>query len=343
MLKIDAFNHIWPEKFYSALKEHLGEMTDITRRSEAVPMMTDLDRRFEVMDMFGPDYRQILSLASPPFELYAKEGKDAARLSRLSSEGMAELVAAYPDRFPGWIASPPMAAPEEMRTAELEYAVDTLGANAIQIFTNVSGVALDHPDFASVFAFAAERDLTVFLHPARGANFPDYLTEERSEYEIWWTFGWPYETSAAMARMVFSRIFDRHPGLTVVTHHAGGMVPFFEGRVGPGWDQMGARTSGRDLAAVRRGLKRPHLEYFKEFCADTASFGSSSAIRHAIEFFGEDRVLFASDAPFDPEGGPMYIRETIRCIDSLGLSDDLQKKIYQGNVTRLLNLPEASA
>src|SRR5699024_8023335 len=107
-----------------------------------------------------------------------------------------------------------------------------------------------------------------------------------------------------------------YPGLKVVTHHAGVMVPFFEGRVGPGWDQMGKRTTDRALGAVGTALKRPHLDYFKSFSADTASFGSRKAIEHALEFFGEDRVMFASDAPFDPEGGPMYIRETIRILDS---------------------------
>jgi uncharacterized protein len=133
-------------------------------------------------------------------------------------------------------------------------------------------------------------------------------------------------------------MFDKFPGLKVITHHAGGMVPFFEGRVGPGWDQMGKRTSDRDLGAVLKQLKRPHLEYFKEFYADTASFGSRKAIEHAIEFFGEDRVVFASDAPFDPEGGPMYIRETIRILDSLDISEETRRKIYQDNAAKLLGL-----
>jgi aminocarboxymuconate-semialdehyde decarboxylase len=176
------------------------------------------------------------------------------------------------------------------------------------------------------------------MHPSRGANFTDYLSEEQSKYEIWWTFGWPYETSAAMARLVFSGTFDRHPNLKIITHHAGGMIPFFEGRVGAGWDQMGARTTSTDLQKVLKGLKRPHLEYFKEFYADTASFGSQKAIEHAVEFFSEDRVLFASDAPFDPEGGPMYIRDTMAVIDSMDISDAVRKKIYQDNAVELLGL-----
>ncbi|PRX29383.1 aminocarboxymuconate-semialdehyde decarboxylase [Meinhardsimonia xiamenensis] len=138
-----------------------------------------------------------------------------------------------------------------------------------------------------------------------------------------------------MARMVFSGLFDRHPGLKVVTHHGGGMVPFFEGRVGPGWQQMGARTTDRDLGAVLKRLQRPHLDHFREFVADTAAFGSRKAIEHALEFFGPERVVFASDAPFDPEGGPMYIRETIRIIDSLDIPEETRARICHGNLAAL--------
>jgi len=336
MLKIDVFNHIWPKPFHEALIRHVGETTDITRRSEAVPMMTDLDRRFEVMDMFGPDYRQILSLASPPFEKYA-DPATALDLARIGSDGMAELCQKYPDRFPGFIGTAVLSNPDAM-VVDARRNIEDLGACGMQIFTNVSGKPLDLPEFEPFFDYMGKSGKALWMHPARGANFPDYLTEDRSEYEIWWTLGWPYETSAAMARMVFSGLFDRHPGLKVITHHAGGMIPFFEGRVGPGWDQMGARTTDRDLAAVRKALKRPHLEYFKDFYADTASFGSRKAIEHAIEFFGEDHVLFASDAPFDPEKGPMYIRETIRILDELDVSDEVRRKLYQDNAARLLGL-----
>src|SRR5690606_24568535 len=336
MKKIDIFNHIWPKPFFDALIAHVGEMTDITMRSGAVPMMTDLDRRFEVMDMFGEDYVQVLSLASPPLEKIAGPEK-ALELSRIGSDSMAELCQKYPDRFPAFIGSAPMNNPESL-VAECRRVIEELGAVGVQIFTNVSGKPLDLPEFEPFFEYMASTGKPVWLHPARGENFPDYLTEKRSEYEIWWTFGWPYETSAAMARLVFSGIFDKYPGLKIITHHAGGMVPFFEGRVGPGWDQMGKRTTDRDLSAVLKALKRPHLEYFKDFYADTASFGSRKAIEHAIEFFGEDHVLFASDAPFDPEGGPMYIRETIRILDSLDVSEATRRKLYQDNAVRLLGL-----
>lgn len=336
MKKIDVFNHIWPKPFFDRLMAHIGTMSDITKRSGDVPMMTDLDIRFRVMDEFGPDYMQVLSLASPPLEKLA-DSDVALELSRIGSDSMAELCAAHPDRFPAFIATVPMNHPDAMVT-ETQRAIEDLGAVGAQIFTNINGKPLDLPEFAPFFEYMNRVGKPVWLHPARGANFSDYLTEDKSEYEIWWTFGWPYETSAAMARMVFSQFFDRWPNLNVITHHAGGMIPYFEGRVGPGWDQMGARTSDRDLGAVRKALKRPHLEYFKSFYADTATFGSSKAIEHAIDFFGEDRVLFASDAPFDPEGGPYYIRETLRILDNMDISDTQKGKIYQDNAVNLLGL-----
>jgi uncharacterized protein len=333
--KIDVFNHIWPEKYYRGLLKQVGTMTEITKRSGAIPMMVDLDVRFKVMDEFE-EYQQILSLAAPPLE--ALGGAEVAReLSRIGSEGMADLCMKHPDRFPGFIASIAMI-DAEGAADEARRAVEELGACGIQIYTNVSGKPLDAPEFGNIFkAFEALRK-PIWIHPARTANFSDYQTEELSLYEIWWTFGWPYESSAAQARIVFSKMLDEMPHLKFIIHHAGGMTPFFEGRVGPGWDQLGARTSFRDYKPLLRELKKRPLDYFKSFYVDTATFGSSAALECSLSFYGIDHVLFASDAPFDPEGGPMYIRETIRCIDALELSLEDRAKLYHGNACNLLGI-----
>jgi hypothetical protein len=103
-----------------------------------------------------------------------------------------------------------------------------------------------------------------------------------------------------MARLVFSGTFERHPGLKIITHHLGGIVPYLEGRVGYGWDQLGVRTSGVDYSGVLRTLKTRPVDHFRRFYADTAMFGAHAATRCGLEFFGADRVLFASDMPFDP-------------------------------------------
>jgi len=206
----------------------------------------------------------------------------------------------------------------------------------VQIFSNIDGKPLDLPEFQPIFDTMAAYDLPIFLHPARGANFPDYLTEKKSQYEMWWAFGWPYETSVAMARIAFAGLFDKHPQLKIIAHHYGAMIPFFEGRIGPGLDQLGARTSGFDKATLK--FKKRPFDYFKMFYADTAVFVSRAATVCGLEFFGVDRTVFASDAPFDPEKGPMYVRETIRVLESLELPPADLAKIFHGNAEKLLKL-----
>ena len=148
----------------------------------------------------------------------------------------------------------------------------------VQIYTNIAGKPLDDPAFEPFFAAMNRLNKPIWMHPARAANFPDYLTEKKSKYEIWWTFGWSYETAAAMARLVFSKIMDKYPNLKIITHHFGGIVPMLEGRIGPGWDQLGARTSDEDFGALLKQLKKRPLDYFKHsFYADTAVFGGEPA------------------------------------------------------------------
>lgn len=74
------------------------------------------------------------------------------------------------------------------------------------------------------------------------------------------------------------------------------------------------------------------------FYADTATFGSLAAMQCGLDYFGVDHVLFASDSPFDPEKGPGYIRETIRCIDALSISPEDRTKIYEGNARKMMRL-----
>jgi predicted TIM-barrel fold metal-dependent hydrolase len=140
-----------------------------------------------------------------------------------------------------------------------------------------------------------------------------------------------------MARLVFSGLFDRHPDIKIITHHLGAMIPYLEGRIGLGWsDQFGSRTEGEEYGRLRQGLAERPLEYFRRFYADTALSGSDIGTRCGLDFFGVDHVLFGTDCPFDPEGGPMYVRETIRVIDGLGITAAERERIYHGNLRRLI-------
>src|SRR5438132_1268641 len=124
-------------------------------------------------------------------------------------------------------------------------------------------------------------------------------------------------TGPAPARLVFSGIMDRFPNLKVITHHLGGIIPYFEGRVAHSWDQLGARTSDEDYSLILKKLKKRPFDYFKGFYGDTALAGARAPTICGISFFGPDHVLFASDCPFDKEKGKVYIRSTTAVIDTL--------------------------
>ena len=333
-MKIDVFNHFYPRRFFDEYINVGASFKDMGKRVQNLPTIVDLDARFRAMDEFG-EFCQVLTLPQPPVESLAGPDKTPL-MARIVNDGLAELVNKHPKRFIAFGACLPMNNPDEA-IKELDRAASTLGAKGAQIYTNINEKPLDSPEFRPVFDEMARRGLTTWLHPTRGANHPDYMTEDKSLYEIWWTFGWPYETSVAMSRLVFSGLFDRHPDIKIISHHGGAMIPFFEGRVGYGWDQLGKRTSDVDYTVLLKSMKKRPIDYFRNFLADTALFGARSGTQCALDFFGVDKMLFASDMPFEPSPG-LYARETIRVIESLNLSADEKDWIYRRNAQRLLGL-----
>jgi aminocarboxymuconate-semialdehyde decarboxylase len=334
-MKIDIFPHIFPRAFYDRMLRVSAAAQYMQKRTRGIPVLTDLELRLRIMDRYE-GYAQVLTLASPPVE--ALGGPQLApELARLANDGMAEIMARHPDRFPGFVASLPMNNPDAA-LREIDRAIGQLGATGVQIFTNVNGQSLDAPEYQPIFERMAARALPIWMHPARPDRFADYPTETRSRYDLWWAFGWPYETTIAMARLVFSGLFDRFPDLKIITHHMGAMLPYFEGRAGHGLDQLGSRTDDPDDGQALGRLKRRPLDYFRMFYADTALFGAHHAMECGLAFFGADHVLFGTDMPFDPEKGPGFIRETIGAMEKMRATAEEKQQIYEGNARRLLRL-----
>ena len=332
---IDIFCHIFPERYFQEMTTAAPNLENMGKRLKQVTKLFDLDARFREMDQFG-DYREIISLPNPPIEDIA-DGKLGLTLARIANDAMAELCRKHPERFPTFVAAVSLK-DVEGSVAEARRAVKDLGACGIQVYTPNAGRPLDDPIFEPVFATMAELDLPIWLHPARGANLTDYPAEAKSRYEMWWCFGWPYDTSVAMVRMAFCGLFDRYPKLKIITHHLGGMIPYYDGRVGPGLEVLGARTSDEDYSKVLPSLKRPHLEYLREFYGDTAMFGGGThALRCGLEFFGADHVVFATDTPLGP------IAPTIEAVKRLDLPADQMRKLFVGNAERLLNRTSTNA
>jgi aminocarboxymuconate-semialdehyde decarboxylase len=306
------------------------KLGNIGMRLRGVKPLFDLDIRFRQMDAGGDGYCQVISLPNPPLEDIVS-GPVATHLARVGNESMAELVAKHPDRFIGFVAAVNML-DVEAAVAEGRRAVAELGAKGFQIYTNVAGHPLDEKQYEPIFALAAELDLPIWLHPARTADMTDYASEKKSRYEMWWCFGWPYETAVAMSRIVFCGMLDRYPKLKIVTHHLGGMVPYFDGRVGPGLAVLGQRTADEDYSKVLPSLKRPHLDYFRDFYGDTAMFGGAAGYPSGLAFFGAEHVVFATDAPLGP------IPETLAALKGQGLSPAEMEKIFNGNAKRLMRM-----
>ena len=332
---IDAFCHFFPQQIFKLLSDTTGGTTDIGKRIQGVRTIYDLDARFRMMDQFQ-DYAQILSLGLPPLEGMA--GPDRTpEFARAANDGLAELCAKYPDRFAGYVGALPMDVPEAA-IKEAERILINGNANGLQLHTNVNGACLDEPRFWPIYEIAEKSNKPILLHPARKPDFPDFAAEKTSKYEIWTIFGWPYETSATMARLVFSGVMTRYPKLKVLTHHLGAMIPFFDARMDTGWATLGSRTSGEDYSNVLPSLGKPLLECFRAFYGDTALCGSRAGTACGIEFFGVDHVLYASDAPFGPEGGAGYIRAAMNVMESLDLSPADKEKICYHNAISFFGL-----
>ena len=325
---IDIFNHFTPAKVYALFKSIAPDNPGL-KAFAALPALWDIDARLKLMEQFG-DFQQVLSLSNPPIELLAGENR-SPELAKIANDELAAVCRQYPHWFPAFTASMPANNPDAA-VREAERAIKTLGARGIQLFTNVNGKPIDAKEYEPLFALAAEHDLPIWLHPTRTADFPDYTTEKFSRYEMWWCFGWPYETSVAMARLVLTGLFDRYPRIKIITHHGGGMIPFYDKRIEKGLASLGGRTKEEDYSGVLSSLKRPFMDYFHDFYADTALFGDSLGLDCALKFFGVERMVFASDAPFGP------IKLHTDAIDARDFEKPTRDAITKRNAEKLMKM-----
>jgi aminocarboxymuconate-semialdehyde decarboxylase len=246
---------------------------------------------------------------------------------------MAEMLAKRPDKYISAVANLPM---NNMDAAlkETERAIKELKFKGVQIYTPIQGKPISSEEFMPLYKMMSDFDLPIWIHPYRDPSTTDYATESVSSNQLFSIFGWPYETTAAMTRLVFAGVFERFPSVKFITHHCGGMVPYFADRLvvhyNNGLERLGAK--------LFPGLTKPPIDYFRMFYADTALDGGASALRCGLDFFGEDHLLFGTDMPYDVESGGISVRQTVAAIESMGLPEPTKKKIYEGNARRLLHL-----
>ncbi len=307
--KIDAFTHIAPKEYVSAV----GKMAMIP------PSLSDLDARFKSMDELG-NILQLLTLGGSPIEVFADPDK-AVDLSKACNDGMAALVASYPDRFAGAAAYLPM---NNMDAAmkELERAIETLKLSGVLIYSSINDMPLDSPEFVPLFEKMAGYNLPIWIHPYTGPTKPYYPAEKESKYNLTGIVGWPHATTMAMVRLAGSGLLERLQGLKFLTHHSGGTVPYLIDRI-----EYSPFGYGPLTGSITDSLKR--------FYNDTAVQGNTANLMCAHAFCGADHMLFGTDFPM---ADVAMVRRVIRSIEQMEVPDSDKRKIFVDNARTLFRL-----
>lgn len=250
--------------------------------SKAIPPeLTDLDARLAAMDRQGVDVQVLSSWAD--FTGYGMPARQGAAFSRLQNETLAELVRSQPSRFVG-SATVPLQDPE-LAAQVLEDALARLDLRAVQIATQVGETQLDDPRLDRFWSAAASLGVLVLVHPyaeqALPALRPYYLSN---------LVGNPWQTSVALARLLFGGVLERHPVLRVSFAHGGGFLPYQVGRLGRGFASRPETRAGGTTSDPRSLLRR---------CYFDTVLNDPRAIRYLAETVGSDRLLLGSDYPFE--------------------------------------------
>ena len=330
-MKIDVFTHVQLEKYKKAIYKYSDRFVSDKNVQDKRPTLTDLNTRLNLIDKYD-DYVQVITATHPPLEEVFDPG-EAADLARMCNDEIAELIVSNPNKYVAAIANLPM---NNMDAAlkEAERAIKELGFRGVQIYPSVQGKPISSEEFMPLFEMMADFDLPLWLHPMRRVSTPDFATEDQSFNQIFSIFGWPYDTTAAMTRLIFAGLFEKYPNVKIITHHCGAMVPYFAERIIVHYNN-GLERLGADHFP---GLTKHPIDYYRMFYADTALNGNPSALTCAYEFFGEDHILFGTDMPYDIGNGDVSISQTIDAIDDMSIPDSSKKKIFEGNAQRLLKL-----
>lgn len=280
----------------------------------------DAEVRLSLMDRYGIEV-QALSLTAETLRGF--NPREAAELCRQANGDNYALCKAYPKRFVNVCCVSLLDLGAAL--AEVDRAVDELDCRAVTVASNQDGKGLDAEEYLPFYERLARHDLPLFIHPTHWGSYP--LADDKDGLEIMTLFGWPFDSTLAVWRLIYGGVFDRFPSLRVVMHHMGAMLTFFQGRV-----ELG-------MGRIRKKLGKDPSEYWKNIYSDTAiSGGYSGAYACGFAFFGPDRLMYGTDYPFGPESGERFVRTILASTRSINAPAEHMERILGGNAKRLLRI-----
>ena len=280
----------------------------------------DPEVRLGLMDKYGVDI-QALSQTTPV--LLGFSSKEASEICRLSNNDNYALCKAYPKRFVNICILSLLDMKSAMK--ELDRSINELDCRGVTISTNQNGKGLDSPEYFPFYEKVVEHDLPILLHPTHFESYP--LVDMEKGWRMMHTFGWPFDTTQAVWRMIFGGVIDRFPTMKIVTHHLGGMIPYFARRVEENFNKF-----------LKDKLPKHISEYWGNFYGDTALDGTATAFPCGYAFFGPDRMMYGTDYPFGAEAGEDFIRSNLEGIKSMNIPSEDKEKILGGNAKKLLKI-----
>ncbi|WP_022899918.1 amidohydrolase family protein [Humibacter albus] len=283
--------------------------------------LTDIEGRLASMDAIGQTMA-VLSINPPGVQPYT--AADAAHLAKSVNDELAEIVGRNPTRF-GALGTLPTQAPAAA-AEELERLMGPLGLNGVMINSHTRGHYLDEPQFEPILAAAEAHVAPIYLHP----RFPGVL----GPYDAHGLQGaiWGYQAEAGLhaMRLIFSGVFDRHPGLTIVLGHLGEGIPYWLKRVD---NRHAFATRVPGAAGEMPRLELTPSEYFRRnFAITTSGMGDPAVLDLALDAVGEDNIMFAIDAPYEDSA------RAIGFLRTAPLTDAQRVKVSHGTAERVFNL-----
>ncbi|WP_071544553.1 amidohydrolase family protein [Pseudodesulfovibrio hydrargyri] len=288
--------------------------------------MNDLhEARIEEMDAAGIDV-SILSLTAAGIEGIADPAA-AAIAARKVNDFLAETVAKADGRYLGFASIPFQDADAAVR--ELEYSIGELGFKGVMVNGYVQdpdqdvGHYLDEERFLPVWEAIAEMGIPVYIHPRPSLpQVRDAFYGQHPEL-AGATWGFAPETATHALRLVYSGLFDRHPGLNVILGHLGETIPYFSWRI----------QRCFEYNPLGHQVEKRLQDYLCEnFYITTSGNHFDQALICAVLTIGADRIMFATDYPF--EMSP----DAAEWIEKAPISENDKRKIAHGNARALFGI-----